>query len=77
MLNEREYAEHRIQVARVNISSLRSQIREYEREIEKHEKTLRGDPEPGQVWCRSCRGTGLAGERETCSVCDGSGQVDA
>jgi len=74
-MNEREYAEHRITVARVNISSLRRQIGEYEREIATHEKTLRGESDPGYEWCPVCEGTGSAGERDTCVVCDGSGMI--
>jgi len=74
-MDDREYAEHRIQTARVNITRLESEIRYYEREIAEHEKTLRGDPEPGHEWCSQCDGTGLAGERESCFHCDGYGEV--
>lgn len=35
------------------------------------------DLEPGEVYCPCCNGTGLAGERESCQVCGGSGTLGA
>lgn len=32
------------------------------------------DVEPGNILCPQCRGTGLAGERESCWSCDGYGE---
>jgi hypothetical protein len=35
------------------------------------------DLEPGEAYCPCCNGTGLAGERESCQVCGGSGTLGA